>query len=233
MSRLTKAIIFCMLTILFGAQTADADQLSAIEIYDGMIHYEGDQLLQSPSIDDYKCHITETTVRTGVEARQIIEKELYFMEPTFQLQLIDDEPVFYFDDDLMIVYLESVDLSRERDAEIDGVDCYAIRSTPKDPAFSRYNRIYYVAREDFRHVRTIATHSTRDYDNLTTTINYTYASVEDFVLLTQTISETKDENNNTIATVTTEYTDYEFGLGLDIEWFASRVEGWRPNPSLN
>jgi hypothetical protein len=235
MARFPAVIILTILAILISARTAVAQQgqLSAIDIYDGMIHYEGDQLLQSQSIDDYHCTVIETTVRTGVEAREIVRKDLYFMEPTFQLQMIDGEPAFYFDDDLMIVFLESVDLTRERDTRIDDVDCYAIRSTPKDPAFSRYNRIYYVAKDDFRHVRTVAYHSTREYDNLTTTINYTYAPQEDFVLLSQTDSETKDENGNVLATVTTEYTDYEFGLGLDIEWFASRVEEWRPNPSLN
>jgi hypothetical protein len=133
----------------------------------------------------------------------------------------------------MIVFLESVDLTREREARINDVDCYAIRSTPKDPAFAQYNRLYYVARDDFRHVRTVATHSTREYDNLSTTIDYTYAPAGDFILLSQTVAETKDNDGNVLATVTTDYTDYEFALGLDIEWFASRVEDWRPNPSLN
>ena len=234
MARFPIVIMLILLSVFFGAQIADAQQqLTAIEIYDGMIHYEGDQLLQSPSIDDYHCTVLETTVRTSVEAREIIRKDLYFMEPTFQIQLIEDQPAFYFDDDLMIVFLESVDLTRERDVRIDDVDCFAIRSTPKDPAFARYNRIYYVAKEDYRHIKTVATHSTREYDNLTTTINYTYAPQEDFVLLSQTNSETRDDNGNVLATVTTEYTDYEFGLGLDIEWFASRVEESRPNPSLN
>ncbi len=232
MSRIPIIASLVMLA-LFCAMPADADRLSAIEIYDGMIHYESDQLATSPNINDYHCKVTEITTRTAVDTNDVVEKDLYFMAPTFQLQMVDDEPMYYFDDDLMIVFLESMELERERDAEIDGVACYVIRTTPKDPAFAMYNRLYYIAQEDFRKVRTVATHSTRQYENLVTTINYTYGQVDGFTLLIGTTSEVRDANGNLIATVRTEYTDYEFGLGLDIEFFSEKLAGWRPNPSLN
>ncbi len=209
-----------------------AQALSAIEIFDGMIHYENDQLDSHPSIEDYHCILTETTVRSGSSVRTIMEKDLYFMVPTFQLQLIDDKPAFYFDDTLLIVLLGSVELRRERDATIDDVDCYVIRTTPLDEAFRKYNRLYFVSMEDFRHVRTVSHHATNEYDDLTTEINYTYGEVGPFTLLIETSAETTDREDNPLATVTTTYTDYEFDVGLDFEWFLDNVEG-TPYPPLN
>ena len=222
-----------ILLLLMVVTSAGADELSAIEIFDGMIHYESDQLTTTASTRDYFCAMTETTVRTGIGAREIIDKEYYFMVPTFQLQLIDGQPVFYFDDDLLIVLLESVELQKLRDAEIDGVNCYVIKSIPKDPAFARYNRTYYVAQDDFRHVRTIAEHATYELDNIHTIIDYTYDSFENFTLLSHTVAETRDENDNLIATVTTDYTNYEFGLGLSLAFYMDLLEDTDINIPLN
>ncbi len=232
MSRITAVLTMFMLMTLISMPVG-ADQLSAIEIFDGMIHYEGDQLYKKPAINDYRCHITETTARTGISAREIIEKDLYFMVPTFQLQLIDNKPAFYFDDDLLIVLLESVELERKNNQTIDEVECYQIRTIPKDPAYNRYNRTYFVAVDDFRHVRTIAHHSTREFDDLTTTIDYSYGQIEDFIMLTGTVARTSDENDNVLATVTTEYAHYEFGLGLDMEFFMNYVGDTEPQIPLN
>jgi len=222
-----------MLFVLLSAFPAGADELTAIDIFDGMIHYENDQLYSSLDIRDYSCNVMEVTRRTSVGTREIVEKTLYFMTPTVQLQLIDDQAVFYFDDDLLIVLLESVELERLGDTEIDDVECYAIRSTPLDPAFARYNRVYYVAKDDFRHVRTVANHATRDFDNLETEINYTYDEVGQFVMLAETIAETYDDNDNLLATVTTTYSEYEFGLGLNMDFFIQYVEDVSVNPPLN
>lgn len=208
--------------------TAGADELTAIDIFDGMIYYESDQLTTTPSIRDYGCMITATSVRSGGRTQEIVEKSLYFMVPTFQLQLFEDKPVFYFDHDLLIVLLESHELIRLRDEVIENVPCFAIRLTPLDPAFAHYNRIYYVAQDDFRHIRTVVKGSDYRYDNLTTEINYTYETVGIFNLLSQTVAEVRDENDNPLSTVTTDYTDYEFGIGLDINFFINYLEGTDP-----
>jgi hypothetical protein len=225
---LSMILMFAMLSL-----PASAVELTALDIFDGMIHYENDQLSKDPQIQDFHCVITETTAREAITHPEVIIKDYYFMVPTFQLQLIDDQAAFYFDDDLLIVLLESVDLVRERDAEIDDIPCYVIRSVPKDPAFSRYNRTYYVAQDDFRHIRTVSEHSTRELDNLNTVINYTYGTFGEFVLMSGTTSETLDENDNLLATVTTVYSDYEFGVGLDLEFFTAYVEGRTPNAPLD
>lgn len=223
MNRITVFPIIILL-LLMAATPSGADDLSAIDIFDGMIHYESDQLTTTATTRDYFCAITETTVRTGVGAREIIDKEFYFMVPTIQLQLIGGKPVFYFDDNLLIVLLESVELQKLRDAEIDGVNCYVIKSIPKDPAFARYNRTYYVAQDDFRHVRTIAEHATYELDFIHTIIDYTYDRIGDFILLSHTVAETLDINDNSIATVTTDYTNYQFGLGLSQQFFTDLLE---------
>ena len=232
MSRIPLFILAALLLLLAKIPVA-ADELTALDIFDGMIHYESDQLTTTPSTRDYHCDILETTIRTSVSARVIVDKDLYFMVPTFQLQLIRDEPAFYFDDDLLIVLLESIDLQKLRDAVVNEIPCYVIQSVPRDPAFARYNRMYYVAKDDFRHVRTEAEHATREYDNLNSTIDYTYDQFGNFNLLSKTVSETRDENSNVLATVTTEYMNYEFGLGLTIDFFAGYLENSSPNIPLN
>jgi hypothetical protein len=220
---LTIIISFIMLNV-----TAGADELTAIDIFDGMIYYESDQLTTTPSIRDYKCMIIATSVRAGGRTQEIVEKSLYFMVPAFQLQLFEDKPVFYFDHDLLIVLLESHELTRQRDEVIEDAPCYAIRLTPLDPAFAHYYKTYYVAQDDFRHIRTIVKESDYRYDNLTTEINYTYETVGIFNLLSQTVAEINDENDNLLATVTTDYTDYEFGIGLSIDFFTNYLEGTNP-----
>ncbi len=208
--------------------TASADELTAIDIFDGMIYYESDQLTTTPSIRDYECMITATSVRAGGRTQEIVEKSLYFMVPAFQLQLFEDKPVFYFDHNLLIVLLESHELTRQRDEIIEDVPCYSIRLTPLDPAFAHYYKTYYVAQDDFRHIRTVVKESDYRYDNLSTEINYTYETVGIFNLLSQTVAEINDENDNLLATVTTDYTDYEFGIGLDIDFFTNYLEGTDP-----
>jgi hypothetical protein len=87
--------------------------------------------------------------------------------------------------------------------------------------------------DDFRHLRTIAEHANRTYDNLNTVIDYTYDTFEEFTLLSKTVSETRDANSNVLATVTTEYSNYEFGLGLTIDFFSGYLQDSSPNLPLN
>ena len=58
--------------------------------------------------------------------------------------------------------------------------------------------------------------------------------MEDFVLLTGTLKEARDDNDNLLATVITTYTDYEFGLGLTVDDFISWTEDSAdPIPPMN
>jgi hypothetical protein len=227
-------IITVLLTlVLCSPATAAEGQLTAQQVFDKMIHYEYDQLSKVPSITDYRCDLTETTVRPGNPQREVVDKILYFMVPMFQLQMVGDEPVFYFDQDLMLILLDSVELARDRDQTVNEIPCYSITTRPSNPAYRAYSRTYLIAKDDFRHVRTISHHASEQIDNLTTQIDYTYGDVGgetgDFKLLVKTVAETKDADNNLIATVTAEYKDYQFGVGLDVQFFTDRVGNRSPN----
>jgi len=226
------AILVCVLAI-FASNPASSETITPETIFDKMIHYEGDQLIKTPSITDFQCKLIESTVRPDAVQPEVSEKTLFFMVPVFQLQMVGEEPVFYFDQDLMLLLLDTVELNRGRDETVDGVDCYAITSTPKNPAFRTHTRTFYVAKDDYRHVRTVSHHSSEQMDNLTTQIDYTYGEVEDFKLLSQTKAETKDENSNIVATTTAVYSDYEFGIGLTVEFFTERVGNRQPNNPQN
>jgi hypothetical protein len=222
-------ILIALAIPLIAAPSAQSVNITAQDIFDKMIHYECDQLAVSPNVSDYQCSITETTVRPGSPERQVIDKTLFFMVPMFQLQLVGEEPVFYFDQDLMLVLLDSMELVRDNDAIIGDVPCYVIMTRPVNPAYRQYSRTYYVAQDDYRHVRTISHHASEDRDDLITQIDYTYSPVEGFKLLTKTVALTKDENDIEIATVTDEYKDYQFSVGLSMEFFTNYVGNREPN----
>jgi len=233
---MTRLLVFISVFFVMVAGTASgagAPQLSALEIFDGMIHYECDQLAKEPNTSDYHCKVTQTVEKAGTRTMETVEKDLYFMIPIYQLHISDGKPVYYVDDDLLVITLEGNELRRERDVKIDGVDCYAIRTTPVDPAFSRFNVIYCVAKDDFRHVRTTKHGSSSELDNTITTSDYTYGPAGSFTLLQKTVAVTTDTEGTVLHTVTAEYTDYEFNIGLTLEFFAEWLADWRPNPIWN
>lgn len=234
MNRIPVILMITMLMFL-GAGRASAEELTAMMIFDYMIHYESDQLTNSPSIEDYHCKVTQATQRTGISVSESVVKDLFFMVPTFQLYVVDGEPMGYFDDDMLMVLLETNELTRERDQTINGIACYGVKTVPIDPAFAQYSRTYFVARDDFRHVRTVSHHANAHYDHLYTTIDYEYEMVDDFLLLSRTVAETKDENENVLAVITSTYSDYDFGLNLDLQFFKDILDrvGGEPIPSWN
>jgi hypothetical protein len=205
---------------------------TATDIFEGMIYYENDQLEGNPRIDDYHCTKTETTVRSGSPIQEIVTKDIFFMVPGYYLELIGEEPVFYRDVSDIGNHLYVVDLNRLRDTKIGDIDCYVIQMVPKDAAFRTYTKTYYVAQEDFRKVRTVSINANDELDDLTTEINYTYGEINGFMLLTGEIAAWSDNEGNVVATVTTEYTDYEFGIGLDEQFFASYRESHSINPPM-
>ena len=209
-------LTFCLMLL---SMPSNAEELTATQIFDAMVHYESDQLETSASINDYHCIVTETTQRVGLATTEVLVKDLYFMAPNMLLYMIDRQPSGYFSDQKMIELLEMSELSRQRDETVNGVDCYVIERKPLDPAFKQYYWIYYVAKDDYRHVKTISHHANYQYDSLLTTTEYVYSKVGDFVLLTGTTKDSKDDKDNLLATVETTYTDYEFGLGLTVENF--------------
>jgi hypothetical protein len=188
-----------------------------------MIYYENDQLATQPDISDYHCTVTQTITRAGTRITEEMVKDIYFMLPAYQIHLIDDTPAYYFDNDAILVTLESMDLERHRDATTDGVDCYVLKATPLDAAFARFHTMYYVAKDDFRHVMTVKLGSSDELDITTTTLSYTYGPAGPFQLTQRILAETFDEQGTLIHTVDAVYSDYEFGLGLDVEFFINPI----------
>jgi hypothetical protein len=213
---------------------ANPAPLTAIQIFDKMIHYENDVLTSTPEVTDFYCKITQTTQRTGITEQEVIEKDYYFMSPLYQLYIFEDKPVGYFDESMLMTQLELNDLTKLRDEAVNGIPCYVIKTQPNEPAFEKYHRIYYVAQDDFRKIQTVSHHATRQYDELDTKIEYSYMSISGFLLPTQTYAETYDTNENLLATVTALYTDYAFNVGLTMDWLNTVLEdSSEPIPPLN
>jgi hypothetical protein len=226
--RLIPVFILALGLMLISAGAVQAETLSAQDIFDKMIHYEYDQLLPS-NISDYSGNITETSVRAGsTGTSEVTQKNLFFMVPMFQLELVGEEPVFYFDQDLMLILLDSVDLTKGADARVGDVDCYVITSQKRNPAFRKYFTTYYVAKDDFRHVQTVSHHASEEMDDLVTTITYTYGEADVHKLLVKKVAETKDSAGNLLATTTAVYSDYTFNTGLTVEFFTNYVGNRTP-----
>ena len=181
-------------------------------IFDKMIHYESDQLAKVPSTNDYRCKLTETTVNAGSLQRGIVDKTVYFMVPMFQLQTtmvepsppeygsppaepqqLIEQPVLYSDQDQELYFLDSRKLTKEKDTVINNVPCYAITLTPLNPVYKAYYATYSIAKDDFRHIRTVSHHASDTMDNLVTEIDYTYGTFNGFNLLKETVAITKSD----------------------------------------
>jgi hypothetical protein len=223
-------LIFLLPVILLLLVTPPAwsEALSAEQIYDKLVHYESDQLATVPSITDYTCTLTESETRPGIPDKQTMVKTIYFMIPVYQLQMLGDEPVFFFDQSSMLLLLENYILVKDHDAKIGDVDCWVITLKPKNPAFKTRLQTYYVAKEDSRLVRFINHHPTDQYDDVLTIWNYTYGPAGQFKLRVSVTSETKDLKGNLLSSTVGKYTDYKFNIGLDYKFFADKIENRRP-----
>jgi len=222
------------LLLMVAALPVSADQLTAQEIFEGMVYYENDQLESQPDTTDYHCTVIQTISRPGIRVTESIAKDLYFMVPVFQLHMIDEVPAYYFDSDAIIITLESMDIERLRDATVGEIECYVIKATPRDLAFARFNTTYYVAMDNFRHVYTEKYGSNNQYDLTITKLDYTYGTEGPFTLVQNILAETKDPEGNVLFAVEAVYSDYEFNVGLDLEFFISAFEGEsHPNPVWN
>jgi len=233
MNRISVFTMAVVAVILFAtAVSAQADRLTALEIFEGMIYYENDQLETNPRITDYYCIKTETMVRTRSATQEIVVKDIYFMVPGYYLEMIGENPAFYRDVTDVGNHLMIVDLGKLRDERVNGIDCYVIQMAPKDPAYKKYVKTYYVAKDDFRKIKTVSLNANDEMDDLKTEITYSYGEFDGFRLLSGEEAVWTDKDGNTLATVTTVYSDYEFNVGLDDKFFASHREGKTVIPPL-
>jgi len=227
MRRVLKSLVVILLLTAVGVPVYGVD-LTAQDIFEGMVYYENDQL-EAAGLNDYHCICTQT----GSRAMQVLEKDVYFMVPVYQLHMYDGKPAYIFEPDAIITTLEIQTLDRLRDTKIGDVDCYVIRLTPFEAAFERYPSTHYVAKDDFRKIRTLNYASTDELDRVLKILDYTYSEVNGMMLLKTTVVKTEDEEGNLIHTVTAEYTDYEFDTGLTEQFFKQFDSDISINPSYN
>ncbi len=230
-------LIFPILVLLIITATgypSYADDITAQEIFESMIYYDSDQLETRPGTTNYHCTIIQKKERVGSGTYEIMEKEYYFMTPAYSIDFYDETPAHYYDPDGILATLETQQLDKLRDETINSVDCYVIRLTPKDPIYRDFPSTYYVAKDDFRHVRTVNHSSIPEYLNVIKTLDYRYTEVEDFTLITEIVVNINDVEGNLLYTVTAAYVDYEFNVdGIDLEFFLENSGDMTVNPSWN
>jgi len=223
------SILLPWMTLLLLMPAAQAEKLTAESIFDKVIHYEADQLATVPSVNDFKCTMKQTTVQPGVAEATTKEETMFFMKPVFQLYMIGDKTIGYQDQDTLLVLLDQNQLSRERDAKVEDIDCYVISLKPNHPAYKSRVVAYYVAKDDFRTVRIIRHYADDKFDDLVKQIDYKYGPVDRFKLPIRMIAEFKDPSGKLMATTTVEYTDYKFNIGLTVQFFFEHSTKNQPN----
>lgn len=219
-----SVILLCSPAV-YGADIVD-ELITAEVILDGMIHFEADQ-----GILDYKVKVIETTDVIKSPEVVKIEKEIYFLAPNLQLTMIGGVPRSLQSDASFQVFLSRMFIEREKNAEINGVECFKIVATPREFAMDKYTKTYYISREDFRKIRIETIRAEIDYNYIRYETDYYYDRYSDgeniWVLMSSNECEAYDDKGNKIFEQVNEYLDYEIDTGLTQKDFEKMLEDYK------
>ena len=219
-----SVILLCSPAV-YGADIVD-ELITAEVILDGMLHFEADQ-----GILDYKVKVIETT--DVIEKPEVVkvEKEIYFLAPSLQLTIIGEEPRSLQSDASFQVFLSRMFIEREKDTEINGVECFKIVATPREFAMDKYTKTYYISKEDFRKIRIESIRSEMNYNYIRYETDYYYDAYTDgeniWALMSSIEVVGYDDKDNKILEQVNEYFDYEIDIGLTQKDFEKMLEDYK------
>ena len=221
---IVSVIVLCS-PALYGADIVN-DLITAEVILDGMLHFEADQ-----GILDYKVKVIETT--DVIEKPEVVkvEKEIYFLAPNLQLTMIGGKPRSLQSDASFHVFLSRMFIEREKDTEINGVECFKIVATPREFAMEKYTKTYCICKEDFRKIRIESIRSEVDYNYIRYETDYYYDAYTDgenmWALMSSNETVAYDDKGNKIFEQVNDYFDYEIDIGLTQKDFETMLEDYK------
>jgi hypothetical protein len=231
MAIMSRYILLILVFMLAGVSASNAggiadERLTPEIILDGMTHFEADQ-----GIKDYKVKILEVTRETGRPEIIQVEKEVYFMAPNVKLTMIDEQPKGYADDSSFQVFLSMMDIERKKDTEIDGEDCFVVVATPRDIGLKRYTNTYYVAKSDYRKMRSEIIMSDRTFQFVSYHTDFIYEDMEEgedtFRVVKSSETIVRDMDDNEVRAQTNLFREYEFNIGLTQKFFDKILEDYK------
>lgn len=215
---ITLSLAFLGICTVAYAGTIVDSRITAEVVLDGMTHYDTDQGLK-----DYTVSILEVTREIGKAEITQRQKIFYFMAPNVYLTMVGDRPETLQNDASFMLLLSQYDLTREKDIQILGEDCYKVVATPTESAYKKYTKTYYVSRADYRKIRIESIRSEMDREFILYRSDfiydkYTYEGKE-FLLVSKSEATKYDQKDNLLMEQTNTYAEYKFNTGLTRKFF--------------
>jgi hypothetical protein len=182
----------------------------------------------SMGILDYKVDVVEVTENMTTKKSTTDRKEIYFLSPTRTLTIKDGIPIYYVDESIFSAIIRQVDLSFLPNTTLNGVECQVVKMVPKEEAFVKNVKHYYLAKDDNRKIRIEATRYNSDGRYIFNVTDFTYHLVNnDYNLPLKSESRIYDERDFLLQTTTSTFLNWKFNLGLKPDFFDSKLEGFK------
>jgi hypothetical protein len=223
MFRFTVILTFLLgCTYAFAGNIADS-RITAEVILDGMTHFDADQRLK-----DYRVDILEITRETGRPEITQREKQLYFMAPNIYLTMVGERPESLSNDASFMLLLSEYELVRGPDEEIGEEKCFKVVATPRQSAYKKYTKTYFVSKDDYRKLRIVSIRSEMEYEFIRYQIDFFYDEYSDgqdvYHLVNRSEVTAYDNKGDQLLEQSNAYSNYEFDIGLTQKFFEDILE---------
>lgn len=204
-------------------EQGDSIPKEPIEFLVRMLTFEGNQ-----GVLDYKVDIMEVTRSSMSNQTRSVRKVMYYLEPIRQLTLKDNIPIYYLDESLFARKMDQVELTRLGDQEVNGVDCFVIRMTPVEEAFSQNVKHYYIAKDDYRKIRIESVRVNLAGHERFMVTDFNYRKVDGrYNLPLNSESRLYDGRDFLMETTTATFMDWHINIGLTAEFLNEKLKDYQ------
>ena len=205
------------------------------EVTDGDIILEAQDMLlkmlayeSSLGILDCSVDVVEVTEKATTHTKRSVRKEIYFLAPTRTLTLKDNIPIYYVDEYMFASIIRQVKLELLADEKVNDIDCYVIKMVPREEAFAKNIKHYYLAKDDFRKIRIESKRFRSTGESIFNVTDFKYHTVDGMYLLPlNSESRMYDDRDFLMETTTSTFLHWKFNTGLTPEFFDKKLEGYR------
>jgi hypothetical protein len=177
---------------------------------------------------DYTVDVVEVTENMTNKQTKTDRKEIFFLAPARTLTIMDGIPIYYVDETIFSAIIRQVDLSFVPNVTVNGVECVVVKMVPKEEAFVKNVKHYYLAKDDFRKIRIEATRYNSEGRYIFNVTDFVYHLVDnENNLPLKSESRIYDERDFLLQTTTSTFLNWKFNLGLNPSFFDSKLEGFK------
>lgn len=188
-----------------------------------MLRYE-----YSQGILDYSVNVIEVTEKGTGGKTESVEKQIYFLAPTRFLTLKDTIPIYYIDEYLFEKIMREVTIDFVADENVNGVDCYVIKMKPKEKAFEKNVKHYYVAKDDFRKIRIESVRHNAQGVEIYNVTDFYYRVVDGrYTVPLRSESRLYDDRDFLLQTTIATFMNWKFNIGLTQSFFDNKLKDYK------